>query len=61
MQAGGDPAGQRAPQVHGTAAVVAEPVHEALESCPRLAAVVAAVGALPAVREWEMRRPDTFS
>lgn len=39
----------------------AEPVREALESCPRLAAVVAAVGALPAVREWEMRRPDTFS
>ncbi len=39
----------------------AEPVRECLASCPRLAASVAAVGALPAVREWERRRPDTFS
>ena len=39
----------------------ADAVRAALAPHPRLAAAVAAVGALPAVREWEERRPDTFS
>ena len=29
--------------------------------CPRLAACIAAVGALPRIRSWEEQRPDTFS
>ena len=29
--------------------------------CPRLAASVSAVSALPRIRSWEEQRPDTFS
>ena len=38
-----------------------ERVSVAYAGCPRLAAAVAAVGALPSVRHWEEVRPDTFS
>ena len=38
-----------------------ECVHEILSGCPRLAASVAAVGEQHAVRDWEERRPDTFT
>ena len=39
----------------------AERVRDAAAPFPRLSASVQAVGALPAVREWERNRPDTFS
>jgi len=39
----------------------AERVRAASAPCSRLSASVHAFGALPAVREWERRRPDTFS
>ena len=39
----------------------AERVRDAAAPFPRLSASVQAVGALPAVREWERKRPDTFS
>ena len=38
-----------------------ECVREILSACPRLAASVAAVGEQHAVRDWEERRPDTFT
>jgi glutathione S-transferase len=36
-------------------------VRDSLNDCPRLSASVAAVAALPPVKEWERRRPDTFN